>query len=527
MSKKKSPLHIQIAQRLKADIESLSGNRLPSLRTLHDRFGVSLNTMSKAIHVLREEGLVSVRHGKGIVVRRHAGEDTLGGEGSGPAESSKARLYAKIRQAIETGTYRSGEFLPKLKYFVVTEKVTDTTVCGALAMLRERDLIHKRGKRWIVGPSSGRAGATASRKGAGPFSPAILILVPDYERWREFFVKHLRVFGMEFFSALRHRDVQFVVVQADETSALVPHYHPIGRKQILRAIDELGNRYQGTFIHSTYRAFPDMHDWITWLLQFGKPVMWFDYDNAAPSMDRRTVDNERYFRLYSDIDTAVDLAIDTLKEYGHSKVGVAEHGPYISEGWVERRVHALRRASLKHGAKLEVDVQCRQERIWPNPGEVLGEYELDDVLLRRANAIEARLQDSDPQMSPNRRRRALRDELIRSVPTLSTLARNGCTAIVTLNQYMGVNALCWLKLVGIEPPHDMSLLTFDNIPPLANHPISTLDFGFGNLGYRAAHLLIGDIPVKVDRWGNIGSEPVFIDRGSLGSPRARPLRMAV
>ncbi len=520
MTKKKQALHVEIAGRLKADIANLPGNKLPTMRALHERYGVSLNTMSKAIHSLRSEGVVDVTHGRGIIVRRAPGQAQQKGEGW---ESSKARLFEKIRQAIETGIYRAGEFLPKLKYFVVTEKVTDTTVCGALALLEQENLVHKLGKRWVIGPRAEHGGGGLPRQAASPSSPAILILVPDYDRWREFFVKHLRVFGMEFFSALRRHDVQFVVVQADESTSLLPHHTPIGRKQILRAIDELGNRYQGTFVHSEFRAFPDMQDWLTWLLQFGKPVMWFDYDNSAPSMDRRAINNERYFRLYSNIDTAVELALETLKRYGHTSIGVAHNGPYISEGWSVRRVDAIRRMSLRHAASLDVDVQSRQEKIWPD-FEALTENDLlDDVVLRHANIIEARLREADPHMSPNKRRRALRDELVGSLPTLSSLVHKGCTAIVTLNQYMGVNAMYWLLLVGIEPRRDMSLLSFDNIPPLANHPISTIDFGFGNLGYQAAHVLVGDIPVKTDRWGNIGSEPVFIDRGSLGPPRTRSL----
>jgi DNA-binding transcriptional regulator YhcF (GntR family) len=517
---KRQRLHLKIAARLKADIAALQWDKLPTLRALHERYGVSLNTMSAALHELSDQGVLDVVHGRGTAVRRADDVKSEAGGTGAKGDSSTSRLCARIRRSIEDGTYRAGDFLPKQKYFVVTEKVTDATVCRALALLGGRNLLHKKGKRWVVGPSPRYVPGAPSIQPAGPSSPVILILVPDYERWREFFVKHLRLFGLEFFAALRRHDVQFVVVQAEEMVSLLPHYHPVGRRQILKTIDELGKRYQGVFVYSAFRAFADIQDWIAWLLQFGKPVVWFDYDNSAPSMDRGAIGNERYFRLYSSIDAAVALAIDALKRYGHSGVGVAMHGPYVREGWSMRRIEAIRSATTRNAIGLSVEsVENGLEKIWPAYGELREDDRFDDAVLRYANDIESVLREAHPRMSPNRRRRALRDELVRSVPSLASLVEKGCTAVVTLNQYMGVNTLYWLKLVGLEPPRDMSLISFDNIPSLANHPISTVDFGLANLGYQAAHLFIGDIPVRADRLGNMGSEPTFIDRGSIGPPR--------
>ena len=65
----------------------------------------------------------------------------------------------------------------------------------------------------------------------------------------------------------------------------------------------------------------------------------------------------------------------------------------------------------------------------------------------------------------------------------------------------------------------MSLLSFDNNPVFALYPLTTIDHGYTRQGYFAAHLLIGDIPVRADRWGNLVCKPDIVDRGSLGVGR--------
>lgn len=62
----------QIAAALRADITEgriPPGGRLPALRELMERYGVSRNTAAKAIDLLRNEGLVTTRYGSGAYVR--------------------------------------------------------------------------------------------------------------------------------------------------------------------------------------------------------------------------------------------------------------------------------------------------------------------------------------------------------------------------------------------------------------------------------------------------------------------------
>jgi GntR family transcriptional regulator len=64
-------LHDQVAARIRraiADGEAGPGERLPLARDLAAVLGVNKNTVLRALHLLREEGLLEFRRGRGITV---------------------------------------------------------------------------------------------------------------------------------------------------------------------------------------------------------------------------------------------------------------------------------------------------------------------------------------------------------------------------------------------------------------------------------------------------------------------------
>lgn len=64
-------LHEQVAAEIRraiADGEATPGERLPPARDLAAVLGVNANTVFRALHVLRDEGLLEFRRGHGITV---------------------------------------------------------------------------------------------------------------------------------------------------------------------------------------------------------------------------------------------------------------------------------------------------------------------------------------------------------------------------------------------------------------------------------------------------------------------------
>ncbi len=66
-----TPLHDQVAAEIRRAIakgEAGPGDRLPLAKDLAAVLGVNKNTVLRALHILREEGLLEFRRGRGITV---------------------------------------------------------------------------------------------------------------------------------------------------------------------------------------------------------------------------------------------------------------------------------------------------------------------------------------------------------------------------------------------------------------------------------------------------------------------------
>lgn len=88
--------YLQVAGGLRAAIASgeySPGAKLPTLQELADSWGVAPNTAKSAISLLRDEGLVVIRHGKGSFVRTRPAE---GDSVSRAADSSDERVWQAI-----------------------------------------------------------------------------------------------------------------------------------------------------------------------------------------------------------------------------------------------------------------------------------------------------------------------------------------------------------------------------------------------------------------------------------------------
>ncbi|MEO3750135.1 GntR family transcriptional regulator [Streptomyces sp. B6B3] len=99
------PAHHRIAASIRADIMSgdlAPGEQLPITQQLIERFGVSNQTVQRALQLLKAEGLIVGRSGRGVFVRETAlrGFDSVGTM----APSGEGEPYSVLAQAAQQAT---------------------------------------------------------------------------------------------------------------------------------------------------------------------------------------------------------------------------------------------------------------------------------------------------------------------------------------------------------------------------------------------------------------------------------------
>jgi DNA-binding GntR family transcriptional regulator len=102
--------YLQVAGGLRAAIRSgeyAPGAQLPTYQELAETWGVAINTAKSAVTLLRDEGLVVTRHGKGSFVRTQPpdGESPVSGGGDErvwQAIADLRRRVAELEQRLES-----------------------------------------------------------------------------------------------------------------------------------------------------------------------------------------------------------------------------------------------------------------------------------------------------------------------------------------------------------------------------------------------------------------------------------------
>ncbi|TDD18620.1 GntR family transcriptional regulator [Nonomuraea diastatica] len=131
-------VYVQIADILRRRVSKLdSGHPVPSEADIQYEFGVARTTARRAVHVLREEGLIYTVQGEGTFV---------GTPEEAPRKQRKVPLYQQIATDI-TDQIKAGRFLPRRPIpgetaLVKQYDVARETVRRAMALLREQGWIY-------------------------------------------------------------------------------------------------------------------------------------------------------------------------------------------------------------------------------------------------------------------------------------------------------------------------------------------------------------------------------------------------
>jgi DNA-binding LacI/PurR family transcriptional regulator len=299
-----------------------------------------------------------------------------------------------------------------------------------------------------------------------------------------------------------------MAVDTTTGSAALPNQ---GINAIAKSIREWGDLYQGAVVLDQYAGAEAMREWADVLGARGKkPVVYFDHTGEHESFTRKELQcGAGFYRLYLDEKSAVQLAAERLAALGHRTVGVLPV-PHDNHPWVRRRIALLKRTVARDASRLSIIDAEHEEPFWmispaSNPADTAGFQEKLFAAVRRGKQRGSGIR-SVPSAA----------EILRATPSLGSLIRKGATAIVGLNDWMAYLYLLWCIATGIDVPGELSLISFDNSRDLRQFPLSSIDFGFGRLGYLAARILCGARPDDPGGAGAIPGICTLADRGSLG-----------
>jgi DNA-binding LacI/PurR family transcriptional regulator len=79
-----------------------------------------------------------------------------------------------------------------------------------------------------------------------------------------------------------------------------------------------------------------------------------------------------------------------------------------------------------------------------------------------------------------------------------------------------------LTALGVKIPRHLSMVSFDNMYHYSYSPITTVDFGHGELGHQTFHAIMNDVEPNTTGSREITARPLLIDRGSVRTAGRNP-----
>jgi DNA-binding transcriptional regulator YhcF (GntR family) len=532
-SRRQSPPYVRIADAVAEHLRTSRSERLPGARTLARMFGCSFATMLKALRVLQERGL--------LIIDGNRRARLASSQRPAPAASRERaadRLHGIVRNAIVTGTYRVGDQLPKAGYFALEHRCSRTTVACALQRLCEERLCHRRGKAWVVGPHE-----THARDTRPADRPAILVLLPNEDHWRMISrdSKEYKHFVAQFAHEAEKHGIRLVMAfTSPQENRTLSSLWPQGQKQIAGRVRHLGSHYLGALVPCNHLEIPELEQWLRLLLELGRPVVWLDRTEEGLYSPLK---HRLFFRCTADSREGSRVILRAFHDAGHRTIGLTRlfwHqylDPFIDDMTAMTSEFDPRmRLVVEREPHPTMDTRPDGEPV----GAVLQRLSRSGIpALRR---LCARLLKRHPDLVDGTGAHApvgWRDfwrgaqyvslqefQVFGLMSRLVPLLRNpDITALICPGNKNTRFYFWWFEAMGISVPRDLSVISVDNSYDFHPWPISSIDLGYGYLGYAAIHLFMGDIPVHIDRHHTVTGPVSFHDRGSLGPPRSGALRV--
>lgn len=496
------PMYLKVADRMEQDLPSLE-RVLPSITALSSRYNTSYFTARRAVEVLKSRKCISAHPEKKMLINVRVRSQ------SDAPTSAAEELALVFDEEIETGSLRLGEEMEKMEALAAAHHVSKTTVRKACEILMKKGLVHKRGKRYIIGNRPSNWKSHAVRNGG---TVAVLIRNAASCSW---LLRSYRTspFLRSFIHGLDRASVRMVQVQYGENPAVVNT--EFGRQSFDAFIGRYGTDFLGMLCLVTHRDLPRLDDFLWYWTTFKKPIVWFDYrgDNFK-TISTSAVRKRRLYRCRFGESEAVLHALEALCAHGHRTVAFPNCMMQHRE-WVAHRAAIIEKVIAKHSLPLSVAVFNSPEYLFSSNDPELANKSTTN---RKDADIITRIVTQFPHQ--------FHTVMSSSTPVLkAVLTREAFTAILAPNDELAFYYRKWLLFNGINIPKQLSLVSFDDSEEFWHVPLASVDFGLDHMGYASAQILLRGAPVRVSDSGVIVPKCKLHNRGSLGRAPKHPVRV--
>lgn len=487
------------------------GSKLPPIRELAQIFGVSPNTIQLGLNALEKDGLLTKRDRSGIFVsgKQDRIPETLEQE-IRPARSRSHRVAEDLASRITQGDFRIGEYLPTRKALIFQFRTSGKTINSALNSLEKKGLIHRIGNAFVVGPPTTKQMRIRDRvyrlsRESRPTDPIIRQNIrPDFLLS---FERELATHGISFSGKFDPRGIiaktAQTLVDRDALGFLQPGYADAWMDKDTKASRRLIDRD------------------IRWISAIRAPTVMFNCGTILDTFpDLSFKPFPAIYPLQIDNRGSGSSIGAYLAMMGHRKIA---YFSYSTEMWNHTRGQGLEsgffNATARKGKCLFFKADFQKRRLLRyEPGENRG---LEDGFNKMVSSLtnDFTFEGNSPISKMAARLMGLItvNHQFSVMPPLfeRALSDPEITAWVCADPNVAVRSARFLHQKGIRVPRNKSLISFDNNEDLSHRGITGFDMQIERLGYLAAHCLLGDIPIKRGKRGEVVCPGKIIDRGSV------------
>ncbi len=485
----------------------LDANKPLTISSLSRQWGVSRPTLRKAVNILREEGILD--RAPGIRSRKNSPDS------DDETSSSRVRLAEELRTAILGGIYREEAALPKFEVIASEYRVSRTTVAGAVEILAAEDLVRKEGRKWIVHGATGSARITGNTVLKG----TVVLLMQGPRQWFKMASNPRIASFCDVFTSEVQKSRHLLKSALLKEAVPCTYGLPTGLAQTLQYIGKLKEGYRGALV--TVQTASRLKEWLPSLTRLGRPVVIF---HIVPQTTESSLQLESYpgvTHVYSSERRIVETALETIVQAGHRNIGY----PIPADTpWIWERYNLLSRTASAEHSSVRISCAAMDPAFWDemrNEGFLEAYERLRKTGLPHMRATAAEFihrARTSPSFSPDWPSRHTAGTLLSLSHVLVPLIRDmNVTALIAPNDHWASAIYSWLSAARVRIPKDISIISFDNHIRYRGVPVSTVDMGYGTLGYTTFQTFLSSDNVKKAP-SAIVSRPFTVLRGSISTP---------